>query len=61
MNWEALVTRSGGSVIEQYDAVDAALLDLDETQAERLIISRMPGMTIEEDVELNGFSKSLHP
>lgn len=51
-NWDALVSRSGGSVVEQYDEVNAALLDLDEIQAERMINNRMPGMTIEEDIEV---------
>jgi subtilisin len=51
-NWDTLVSRSGGSVVEQYDEVNAALLDLDEIQAERMINNRMPGMTIEEDIEV---------
>lgn len=51
-NWDSLVSRSGGSVVEQYDEVNAALLDLDEIQAERMINNRMPGMTIEEDIEV---------
>lgn len=52
VNWDSFISRSGGSVVEHYDEVDAALLDLDETQAERMINNRMPGMTIEEDVEV---------
>lgn len=51
-NWDAIVSRLGGSVVEQYDEVNAALLDLDEIQAERMINNRMPGMTIEEDIEV---------
>lgn len=51
-NWDAIVSHLGGSVVEQYDEVNAALLDLDEIQAERMINNRMPGMTIEEDIEV---------
>lgn len=50
VDWEAFVTRSGGAVVEKYDFIDGALLDLSEDQAARLKDNRAPGMTIEEDV-----------
>ena len=49
VDWEAFVTRSGGSVVEQYDFIDGALLELSDEQAERLKNSRSGGITVEED------------
>ncbi len=50
VDWEAFVTRSGGSVVEQYDFIDGALLELSDEQAERLKNNRAKGLTIEEDI-----------
>lgn len=49
VNWDAFVSRSGGAVVEKYDFIDGALLDLSEEQVSRLRDNRVPGMTIEED------------
>lgn len=53
VNWDAFVTRAGGEVVETYDFIDGALLDLPEEQAQRLMDRRAPGMTIEEDFVIN--------
>ena len=49
VNWDSFVSRSGGAVVEKYDFIDGALLDLSEEQVSRLRDNRVPGMTIEED------------
>ena len=50
VNWDSFVSRAGGEVVETFDFIDGALLDLTEEQANRLIDRRAPGLTIEEDV-----------
>jgi subtilisin len=49
VNWEAFVTRGGGSVVEKFDFIDGAVLDITPEQAQQLLNRRAPGMTIEED------------
>ena len=53
VNWEAFITRGGGSVVEQFDFIDGAVLDLTPAQAQQLLNRRAPGMTIEEDTPRN--------
>ena len=49
INWDGFVSRAGGEVVETFDFIDGALLDLPEEQAKRIMDRRAPGMTIEED------------
>ena len=61
INWDALVSRSGGSVIEQYDFIDGALLDLTPEQVQQITSRRAPGMTIEEDAPRNWLYENNSP
>ena len=58
VNWDAFVTRAGGEVVDRFDFIDGALLDLPEEQAQRLMDRRAPGMTIEEDFVINWIKDS---
>lgn len=53
IDWDVFVTRAGGEVVDTYDFIDGALLDLSEEQASRIMSRRAPGMTIEEDFTIN--------
>ena len=59
INWDAFISRAGGGeVVDTFDFIDGALLDLPEEQAERLMSRRAPGMTIEEDIVINWIQDS---
>ena len=53
INWDMFVSRAGGNVVETFDSIDGALLELSDEQAERIMSRRAPGMTIEEDLVIN--------
>lgn len=53
IDWEAFTTRSGGSVVEKFDFIDGAVLDLTPEQARQIAERRAPGMTIESDAPRN--------
>ena len=59
INWDMFVSRAGGGeVVDTFDFIDGAVLDLPEEQAERLMNRRAPGMTIEEDFVINWIKDS---
>ena len=58
INWDAFTTRSGGEVVNTFDFINGALLDLSEEQAQRLMDRRAPGITIEEDVVIKWLNQA---